>query len=313
MKNPMAWLPIPVINLTHRMGFSPLMRRARRVARSRGERLSFRYTKVVWEDANRPNILLPPNKPYYLWSLLNSNVNPTARIVSNHGKIGEEIDLRGPALYRTHRGREIWLSEMIENADTCSGYFKTGAPKSGEIAVDVGAYCGEITVEMATQVGPEGHVYALEPDPENRVLLQKNLDLHGLKNVTVLPHGIWSETTTVAFAARGGSGSSLDSVRGNHNDKTMDVMTLSPRDLFARIGRVPDFIKMDIEGAEVEVVRALAPLLSKAAKPTRMAIASYHVLDGKPTHETITPMLRSAGFTVETGFPEHTTTWAKLG
>jgi FkbM family methyltransferase len=135
--------------------------------------------------------------------------------------------------------------------------------------VDVGAYCGEITVEIAMRVGPTGQVYALEPDPANRVLIQKNLDLQGLTNVTVLPYGLWSETTNLAFAATGGSGSSFQCVR-DHNDigvKPMEITTLSPSDLLNRIGRVPDFIKMDIEGAEVEVIRTLAPRLAKRPNP----------------------------------------------
>lgn len=291
------------------------MRLARRVARSRGECLSFRYSCVEWESPNRPKILLPSNRPYYLWSLVDSTLNPLARIVGKNGHTDQVIDLRNPALYRTYSGREMWLSDVIEEADTCSGYFHQGAPKSGEIALDVGAYCGEVTVEMAIRVGPGGQVYALEPDPQNRALLQKNIDLHRLNNVTILPYGLWNKTATVKFAATGGSGSSLKNVPGNSSfgSKTLQITTLSPGDLFDRIGQLPDFIKMDIEGAEVEVVNALAPLLTQASKRIRMAIASYHILDGQPTHEIITPMLLSAGFSAETGYPEHTTTWAEIG
>ena len=310
----MAWLRSSVIKLTHQMGLSPLMRRARQIAHSRAERLSFRYDKVVWEAPNRPDILLPANKPYYLWTLVSSDVNPLEKIVGDHLTSKQTIDLRKPAIYRTFSGLEIWSPEMLEDADACSGYFQNGAPKPGEIAVDVGAFCGEITVEMALRVGPNGHVYALEPDPQSRVLIHKNLELHGLNNVTVLPHGLWSESTTVAFAAMGDCGSSFECVRDNKdtNRSTMKIMTLSPSDLLARIGQIPHFIKMDIEGAEVEVVRTLAPLLAQAAMPTKLAIASYHLLDGHPTHETITPMLLSAGFSTETGYPSHTTTWAQL-
>ena len=207
------------------------------------------------------------------------------------------------------------MSNIIEKADTCAGYFKHGAPQPGGVAVDVGAYCGEITLEMAERVGPGGHVYAMEPDSENRVLLQKNIERHGVGNVTILPYGLWNKTADVAFHMLGSSGSAVQSVGdGTHGDTQLtDIKTLSPSDLFARIGAIPDFIKMDIEGAEVEAVEALIPLFAAASKPMRMAIASYHSRDGRKTHEIITPILLAAGFTVETGFPEHPTTWAEIG
>ncbi len=225
------------------------------------------------------------------------------------------IDLRGPTLYRTYSGREIWMSNIIEEADTCAGYFERGAPQSGDVAVDVGAYCGEMTLEMAERVGPAGHVYAMEPDSGNRVLLQKNIDRHGFGNVTILPYGLWNKTADIAFHMMGNSGSAVQSVGdGSHGDTHLaNIKTLSPGDLFARIEVIPDFIKMDIEGAEVEAVGALIPLFTAASKPMRMAIASYHMRDGRKTHEIITPMLLAAGFTVETGFPEHPTTWAEIG
>ena len=67
---------------------------------------------------------------------------------------------------------------------------------------------------------------------------------------------------------------------------------------------------MDIEGAEVEVVSALAPILAESLHSVRLAIASYHIRDGHPAHELITPPLLVNGYQVETGYPEHTTTWA---
>lgn len=178
--------------------------------------------------------------------------------------------------------------------------------------LDTGAFCGEVAIEIALLVGPSGHVFALEPDPANCKLLQRNLAFHHLENVTILPYALWDRTTELVFTARGHYGSSvrglIDSVESP--TETITVSALSPADLFARIGRIPDFIKMDIEGAEVEAVSALAPLLAAAPHPVRLAIASYHLRNGRPTHELITPMLVAAGLEVETGNPDHVTTWA---
>lgn len=247
-----------------------------------------------------------------MWLVLQGSRYGIHRIVKSPSKSRQPIDLSKPILYRMASGRNIWLPSIIEEADTCTGYLAKGKPKKGDIAVDVGAFCGETTIELAILVGPSGHVYALEPDPHNRALLQRNLELHNLKNVTILPHVLWSHTTELVFAAAENAASSIESIRieDSSPSEPITVSALSPRDLFARIGRMPDFMKMDIEGAEVEVLSALTPILADSQESMRLAIASYHIREGKNTHELITPALSAIGYQVETGYPEHTTTWA---
>jgi hypothetical protein len=95
---------------------------------------------------------------------------------------------------------------------------------------------------------------------------------------------------------------------GADAEAVVRIEVLSPADAFALIGRIPDFIKMDIEGAEVEVIEAMEPFLKTAS--LRLAIASYHVRNGRKTHELITPLLERAGLKVSTGYEKHLTTWA---
>lgn len=301
-----------IINLAHRLGISPLMLRARREARARGEHLKFRLSGIIWKNSNGDTYLFPANQPHEMWESLHSSRCWTNRIITPSTGSGQIVDLRKPTLYRMASGRHIWLPDFIEETDTCSGYLTKGAPKSGDTVVDAGAYCGEITIELAILVGPSGHVFSLEPDPDHRALLQQNLELHHLTNVTILPYALWSHTTELTFAPTRGAGSCVQSIRASDARPvgTITVSALSPSDLFTRIGRRPDFIKMDIEGAEVEVVTALAPLLAESQDPVRLAIASYHIRDERPAHELITPPLVAIGYQVETGYPEHTTTWA---
>jgi FkbM family methyltransferase len=253
--------------------------------------------------------------PYLLVRVIRHKEAIFSRVIPEEKEGMRLVDFRGPMLYRMVSGRAIRLPGLIEAADTFGGYVARGAPGPGDTVLDAGAFCGESVIEFALLVGAGGHVYALEPDEANRALLRGNLEMHGLDNVTILPVALWSHTTTLDFEA---SGDCCSSVRGVgqasfQKASSVKVEALSPADLFKRMGRAPDFIKMDIEGAEVEAVEALAPLLAAAAKPVRLAIASYHLRGGRPTHELITPVLRAAGYEVETGNPEHVTTWAWRG
>ncbi len=218
-------------------------------------------------------------------------------------------DCRGPAEYKLPSGGRIWLPIAAEPIDIFTGYFAQGEPTAGQIVFDVGAYCGETAIEMALKVGPTGRVFAFEPDQKNIFWLEKNIAQSGLKNITVVPKGLWKETTTLEFSADGTSGSSLfkDSETAKPTAVTR-IDVLSPADAFALAGRVPDFIKMDIEGAEVEVLEAMSPLIKTA--PIRLAIASYHLRGEAKTCDVITPVLSGAGLTVSTGYPKHLTTWA---
>jgi FkbM family methyltransferase len=291
------------------LGLAMRPKRESEAAASRGEKLVFKWSMVRWEKGDEV-IFFPPMElalvAYYLGRMRTFHPRVIFQSVGNR----KLADLRHPAKYRLPSGGVVWLPVPAEPLDFFSGYFAKGGPKVGQIVLDAGAYCGETTLEMAARVGPGGHVFAFEPDPKNLFWLHKNVEESGLKNITVVPKGLWGTTTTLEFFSNETPGSTLvgsnDSELGQGVKTRIDV--LSPADAIALIGRVPDFVKMDIEGAEVEVVDALAPLLGNAS--VNLAIASYHLRKGRKTCEIISKVLADAGLIVETGYDEHLTTWA---
>lgn len=290
------------------------MLRLRRRARSEGARLHFGFRSIRWERGDHV-VIFPNYEPYLISMCMDKLALLLSRAVPTLSGKTKVVDFRGPSIpFRTPSGQQVWLPGLIELNDTCAGYLARGAPGPGDIVLDAGAFCGELTIELALLVGPSGRVFAMEPDPANLEMLRRNLAFHRLENVTLLPHALWASTTDLVFNAHAHCGSSVQGLQGSADGsdrtRTITVSALSPADLFALIGRIPDFIKMDIEGAEVEAVSALAPLLADATHPVRLAIASYHLREGRPTHELITPVLVAAGLQVETGNPEHITTWA---
>jgi FkbM family methyltransferase len=301
--NPFLHRAATALGLTRRPG------KVRESAKQHGAELKFRMDHVRWQKGGDVVLL-----PYLHLDRINELVLQmpaiTSKLIFKKQGALRVADCRVFAECQLPSGKIVRLPGMPEPVDFLDGYFRRRPPQPGEFALDAGAYVGEATLEMAQRVGPTGRVFAFEPDPTNRRWLEQNIASSGLTNITVVPKGIWHETTTLDFWTVGNAGSAFLSLSeaSTGAGKVVQIEVLSPRDAFAIIGRVPDFIKMDIEGAEVEVVEAIIPLLGDA-KP-RFAIASYHDQKGAKTSEFITPMLTSAGFHVETGYPAHQTTWA---
>ncbi len=189
------------------------------------------------------------------------------------------------------------------------GYEYVRPLKAGDIVVDVGAYTGDYTIFASRKVGPTGRVIAIEPDPNNARRLRRNLRGE-LDNVTVLEAAVWSAPGRMRFkfaecGLQSGPVVCVDeTIRGVED--TVEVTTLDELIKGLKLPRV-DVLKMDIEGAEIEVLKGCRATLM--TESVYVCVASYHVVDGKTTSEAMEQQLRDLGYTAFTGFPGHTTTF----
>lgn len=60
------------------------------------------------------------------------------------------------------------------------------SPEQGSIVIDIGAHFGRYTIIASKRVGPNGKVIAIEADPGNFEILNKNIKLNKLNNITSL-------------------------------------------------------------------------------------------------------------------------------
>ncbi|MFL5541196.1 MAG: FkbM family methyltransferase [Longimicrobiaceae bacterium] len=125
------------------------------------------------------------------------------------------------------------------------------AVRPGAVALDVGANVGAYTLLLGRWVGPEGRVYAFEPSPETFQGLTRHLALNGLGG-TVVP-----VAAAVSRAAGRGTLSGGGVSGGNRLDAAGSgpaVEMVSLDGFCEREGIVPSFIKIDVEGAELDVL-----------------------------------------------------------
>lgn len=135
----------------------------------------------------------------------------------------------------------------------------------GMRVVDGGAHVGYYTLLAARQVGPEGHVYAFEPEPNNQVLLEQNVARNGYRNVTVAPQALWSGRAALPlFVSRVDNGShSLRHRLVDEGASTIVQATTLDQFLAAEGWPQIDLIKLDLEGAESEALKGMEELIRR--------------------------------------------------
>ncbi|RLI13802.1 hypothetical protein DRO33_00570 [Candidatus Bathyarchaeota archaeon] len=158
-----------------------------------------------------------------------------------------------PDLEGIYRYYHIWLREDYE---------KVAGPGEGDIVIDAGAHVGLFTLKCL-RIHKACLVVAVEPHPLNAKLLRSNMVLNGLEGkVAVVEAALGSEEGKGRlYLARVAGRHSLVQ---RHGGRSIPVEVITIDGLVRGLGleRV-DFIKVDVEGAELDVLRAAGGTLSR--------------------------------------------------
>lgn len=179
--------------------------------------------------------------------------------------------------------------------DEYEKYYKL---KRGNIVIDIGANIGVFAVKAAKAVGSEGMVIAIEPEGELLRLLHRNIHINEVENnVVVIPKGIWSKKDKLKLyqSLYMGAHSLYSEWAEKDKFREVEVDTLDNILRGLDLKRI-DFIKMDIEGAEVEALSGMDETLKD--NDVKLAIAAYHIVNGRRSYKIIAPLLRRKDFEV---------------
>lgn len=148
--------------------------------------------------------------------------------------------------------------------------------RPGDGALDIGANVGIFSVVLGGVVGESGRVLAFEPSPANIARLQANLNRNGLGMVQIFPCALGSaESQMTLHLATDPAYPSLMAVESGLADGTGVLVEVRRLDgVWEAAGR-PDiaFVKMDVEGAEPDVIRGASNLL-QSCHPTLLVEAN---------------------------------------
>jgi FkbM family methyltransferase len=221
------------------------------------------------------------------------------------------LDYSRPGILQTYArsGLQFEMASFPEEDEAVESYFHWYTPKAGDTVFDIGAHCGVSSYHFSTLVGKTGRVIAFEPDPVNFSLLLRNIERHNLTNVTALKIAIAGTRGYAEFNCEGTIGSGLSRHSGRApvgNVATVETVTLE--DAFRQWGP-PSFCKIDIEGAETEVISASREFLRNHR--CEFALDTNHLVDGSFTDARIEKLFRECGYVAATADSGMKTTWAR--
>jgi FkbM family methyltransferase len=210
----------------------------------------------------------------------------------------EVLDFSRPALHKYKRNGLSFHFPSVPEDDVMDAYTHWYSPKAGDVVWDAGAHAGATTYFLSQMVGSAGKVYAFEPDEFNYSYLIRNLEMHRAQNVIPVAYALDGSTGSVAFQV---DGTMSAGIRGylvySGEGQTRMVPTLSLGDACQKLGQVPTYIKMDIEGAEVAVICEAKEFLKK--NPIHFAVESYHRVRGEYTYKALDRFFPTIGYEVE--------------
>lgn len=133
--------------------------------------------------------------------------------------------------------------------------------KSGNTFFDIGANIGYYSILASRLVGKKGKVVAFEPLIRNISYLHRHVELNGADNVRVLPFALSTGNTILSFST--GENSAMGHLDANGGGEML-VPTVSLDEIAQRLDLLPNVMKIDVEGAEMDVFRGAERVLTEA-------------------------------------------------
>lgn len=190
-------------------------------------------------------------------------------IISAYWKTAVHIFEQVMKMYEVPKENIIFPRQGHLVATTGQQYFDYFQPTANEVFIDAGASYGNTSGEFAewTNNNYEG-IVAFEPRIGGEEFYNKSVEKYNLKNARFVNKGTWSSTTKLHFVENGSASKiTLDS------ENIIDVTSIDE----VLNGEKATFIKMDVEGSELESLIGAQNTIKKY-RP-RMALSLYH----KPT------------------------------
>ena len=126
--------------------------------------------------------------------------------------------------------------------------------------IDCGANVGTSVLYFAKQY-PGAHINAFEADPKVFSVLQENVAAQGLQNVCVVQKAIWVDDQGILFHQEGADGGAI--TQSASSAKTVSIPSIRLKTFLEEYKHSIDLLKIDIEGAEVTVLRDAQSVLHK--------------------------------------------------
>ena len=196
--------------------------------------------------------------------------------------------------------RQIYLFGAFEEE---LSFYIAATLKPGSVFIDAGAHYGYFSLLASNLVGPTGRVIAVEPHPETIELLRRNTSAKA--NVEIVQKAVWTSSGSIPFMAAPAALSAFSSAIGirlpagaAEAAKEVTVESVSIDDLCEQHGIRPDFLKLDVESAEMQAIRGSERTLRNNRPIVSIEVGDFDhlVAQGIPTSLEVLEEVASMGY-----------------
>lgn len=212
-------------------------------------------------------------------------------------------------------GRSTWIHPRARFSITTQTFFKrehhvrtwlTEQLKPGHVFFDIGAHHGWVSMWGLTLVDKEGAVVSFEPSPANLSVLEWHRRRNNFSQWEIVPKAVSDQDSEEEFFLVDAGDSPMNSLTtgapgtpmmsGREIRKT-SIKTITLDNFCNESNLRPDLVKIDVEGAELLVLRGAAKLLSESCPTIILAVHPYWLPAGHTTRQ-IFELLAVYGYTM---------------
>ena len=192
---------------------------------------------------------------------------------------GVKIEISNPFWF-LHSVEEIFIDEIYKFESTITE----------PLIIDCGANWG-LSIIYFKSLYPNAKIFGFEPDPNIFRMLTNNIKNHHFNNIFLHNKAIWVENAEMIFSCEGGVGGTFSHFT-TYDLPKVSVQTTRLKDILQFHNRI-NFLKIDIEGAEYEVIKDCQFSLESVQN----IFIEYHGSFGQPQHlHEILEIISKAGF-----------------
>lgn len=201
----------------------------------------------------------------------------------------------------------IILPEIVSTTIDRYGFFEGNLSKlflnyvkPDMVVFDIGSHFGYYSILSSWLVGEKGEVHAFEPTPSTYSMLEKNVK--DLGNVFTNNNAVYSSDSSIKILDFGVAYSAFNSLglgnlpadkRAELSPKSFDVKAIVIDNYVATHSKVPDFIKIDAEGAELDILKGMTYTLKKHKPMVTLEVGDINIdpSDISPSRKLVDYML----------------------
>lgn len=220
---------------------------------------------------------------------MNRTIHKLAQKIENkfRVKILKDVgytDLFGKKFHFHYRSAFYVTYDEIFRKEIYSFYTSGKSP----LIIDCGSNMGLSLLYFSIKF-PESQIYGFEPDTSVLTCLEKNIETYNLKNVELVKKAVWVRNETLEFFTDNGMGGRLGIDYSDQIPVKVEAIRLKE---FIGDKHI-DFLKMDIEGAEYDVISDCEPILNQIDK---IFIEYHSILNEEQKLDELLNILKRNGF-----------------